>query len=402
VSHQESNSPSENAGIGKIVVLCGSFPPMPCGVGDSAFELATELSSRGMEIEVVADVTAAEIKKGDGPFVVHPVIDNWGMSGTGKLAKFIQSLEPNILHIHYPSVAYGRGLAIPLLTTRLKSRQPNFRIVLTLHEFRLAHHFRKLASFLLMDPCDAVIMPCPLELNALIRRHKSVEEKIHAAIPGGAVGPDPDEFSPEQKLELRRKIRVGWGVGDDDVVLLHYGTPTRSKGIEDLFKALRLIKPEGVEPKLFIAGDFRPYEVEFHKTISGQPGGLGVAEQVRWLGRKSIDDLPGFFLAADVGVFPFLDGFSFRRTSLIGMLMWDIPIITTKPYGELEEIKEQEKIRFVDPGKPKSLATGLITLIANPKALQVAKEVANPLKKYFKWDLIADKYTKVYREMLDI
>ena len=41
--------------LGKVVVLCGSFPPMPCGVGDSAYELAHELASMGVDIMIRAD-----------------------------------------------------------------------------------------------------------------------------------------------------------------------------------------------------------------------------------------------------------------------------------------------------------------------------------------------------------
>jgi len=387
---------------GKVVVLCGSFPPMPCGVGDSAFELASELARKGLDIEVLCDVQADGVEKGEGPFPVHNVIKNWGLTGTRRIVHEIENLKPDILHIHYPSKAYGRGVGVPFVPLFIRSRRRKFKIVLTLHEFRLAHTLRKQASFLLLNPADAVVMPCPLELEALTRRHVSVTEKYNEAIPVGPVGPSPDDYTPDEKIRLRKKIRDEWGVNDDDVVLLHYGTPTASKGLEVLFKALRILMLEGVTPTLVIAGDHRPQENDFHRLLASQPRGLGIHSQVKWLGRRPTEDLPGIFLAADVGVFPFFDGFSFRRSSLVSVLRWDIPIITTKPAGYLPEIEDQEKVRFVNRNDQKSLATGLITLIANPRALEIAREAPNPLMDYFRWPSIAEKYIDVYRDVLDM
>jgi len=385
--------------IGKVVMLVGSFPPMYCGVGDSAYELARELHRKGVEIEAVTDSDADSRSPESGSFPIHAVVDGWGLRGMKRLIRTIESLEPDILHIHYPSKAYGHGLGVPFLPMVLRSRRRKFKIVLTLHEFRLSHSLRKLASFVLLDACDAIAMPCTLELEALVRRHMSVAEKINAAIPVGPVGPSPDALTDDERRRLRREMRSKWGVGDDAVVLLHYGTPTPSKGLEVFFKALKILKLEGLTPLLVVAGDHRPDEDDFHRLLAGQPGGLGVKDQVMWLGRRPTDELAGVFSAADIGVFPFIDGFSFRRSSLVGVLMWDLPIITTEPDGDLEGIGGQEKVRFVERNDPKALATAIITLAANPKALDAARRAPNPLKEYFRWDRIADQYIDLYQEV---
>ena len=58
------------------------------------------------------------------------------------------------------------------------------------------------------------------------------------------------------------------------------------------------------------------------------------------------------------------------------------------------------KVRFVEPDSPKALATSLLSLLANPKALEVFKATKNPLMEHFKWKNIANKYVKVYRDVL--
>jgi len=386
--------------IGRVVMISGSFPPMPCGVGDSAHELACALAAAGVQVEILTDIGAHAADQDTCPIAVHPEIGSWGLGRIKKLVRSVESLSPDILHIHYPTKAYGRGLAIPFLPMLIRARRRRFRIVTTLHEFRLSHPFRKLATFLLIDPSDAIVMPCPLELAALKRRHVSVEEKIHAAIPVGPVGPSPDGFDEARRAELRNRIRQGWRVGDDQVVLLHYGIPTPSKGIEVIFKALRLLGLEGETPILMIVGDFSPKANDFHRLLYGQPGGLGVRDQVRWLGRCLSEELPGIFLASDIGVFPFLDGFSLRRSSLVGVLNWGLPIVTTEPDGDLPEVEGQQKVRFVARNDAKALATALLPLVANPRSLEVAKSADNRLMDLFRWDRIAGQYVDIYRQVM--
>ncbi|HEX9745008.1 MAG TPA: glycosyltransferase family 4 protein [bacterium] len=384
--------------IGKVVMIPGSFPPLPCGVGDSAWELCRELHRSGINIEVIADSGADEAPS---DFQIHARIEQWGLRYIGKILKLLDELEPSILHIHYPAKAYGKGLGLPFLPMLLRTRRKRYKIVVTLHEFKISHALRRTASFILIDPADAVVLPCPTELNALIRKHATITEKITATIPSGSVGPSKDDFSEEELNGYRKSAREKWGAGEDDVVLLHYGTPTLSKGIEILYKAIRFLKLEGETPKLVIAGDHRPAEVEFHRKIAAQARGLGVNEQVIFAGRVSDKVIPEIFMGADVGVFPFLDGFSFRRSSLAAALMWDLPIVTTEPDTEIVELYDQEKIKFVERNDPRALATGLIDLVTNRKKLQLIKEAENPLKELYRWKRIGEKYTEVYRKVLE-
>jgi glycosyltransferase involved in cell wall biosynthesis len=396
---EKSDQPAE--GVGKVLVLSGSFPPMLCGVGDSAHELALALANRGVDISLLTDERAETVEPGQGPVSVRAEIRNWGLWGTKRIVKTIESIDPDIVHIHYPTKGYGAGLAVPFLPMVLHARRRRFKMVLTLHEFRQSHPFRRLASFLLADSCDAIVMPCLLELDALMSRHPSVREKILAAIPVGPVGPSPDGIPPSKRAELRNRARSEWGVSEDDVVLMHYGTPTKNKGFEIIFKALRLLKLDGMTPKLVVVGDFRPNEEDFHKVLADQVEGLGIGDQVKWLGRIPEADLPKAFSGADIGIFPFVDGFTFRRSSLIGMLAWDIPIITTEPQGPLEDILIQDKVRLVARNDPQALATNLLPLVANLKALELAKSAPNPLKEIFRWENITKEYIHIYRQLSD-
>jgi len=387
--------------IGKVVVLCGSYPPMPCGVGDSAHELALALIKKGLDIETVTDVQAEGITAENGPYPVHNVIEKWGFWSGKKIAKSIEDIKPDILHIHYPAKGYGKSLGVPHLPMTLKSRRDKFRIVVTLHEFKLSHSLRKRASFTLIEPSQAVVMPCPLELDALKKRHASVFKKIHEAIPVGPVGPSPEDYPPEEKKRLRERTRSNLGLDRDSVALLHYGTPTKSKGFDILFKGMEILMMQGINIRLLIAGDYDPEVNNFHRELKKRSEKTDVSSRISWLGRVPLDELPGIFLASDLGVFPFTDGYSFRRSSLNGVLAWNVPIITTEPDGKLPGTEHQDFVRFVKRNDAQALVDALLPLIVNPDRLNVLRNKKNPMKELFSWDNIADKYIELYRRVLE-
>jgi glycosyltransferase involved in cell wall biosynthesis len=71
--------------------------------------------------------------------------------------------------------------------------------------------------------------------------------------------------------------------------------------------------------------------------------------------------------------------------------------VTTEPAGDLQQIGSQEKVIFCARCDPRSLATALLPLIANRKVLDRLRAAPNPLKEYFRWDLIVRQYIDIYR-----
>jgi len=57
-------------------------------------------------------------------------------------------------------------------------------------------------------------------------------------------------------------------------------------------------------------------------------------------------------------------------------------------------------VKFVAINDPKALATALINMIANPRALEVARDAPNPVMKQFEWRNIADRWIGIYSRVL--
>jgi len=75
----------------KIALITGSYPPETCGIGDYAAQLAGALRQKGVIVEVISN-------------------RDWRLSAVSSIVKTIQSAKPDIVHIQYPGVGFGKKL----------------------------------------------------------------------------------------------------------------------------------------------------------------------------------------------------------------------------------------------------------------------------------------------------
>ena len=119
----------------------------------------------------------------------------------------------------------------------------------------------------------------------------------HPAINPARVGvvynrPDLGRFAPLAP-ERRAELRAAQGLGDADVVVCTAGTNFALKGVGTLIRALALLPPRF---RLAVAGGRGTGR---WLTLARE---LGVASRVRFAGK--VDDMPGFYGAADVFALP--------------------------------------------------------------------------------------------------
>lgn len=109
---------------------------------------------------------------------------------------------------------------------------------------------------------------------------------------------DIDFFRPDQ--DLRRVYRERLGVNDADKVIIHAGKLGRNKGTDLLVgAAAKVVASQTASLRLVVAGRADPM---FELTLQRQAQSLG--ERVIRLPFLNLDDLVGYFNAADLGVWP--------------------------------------------------------------------------------------------------
>ncbi len=90
--------------------------------------------------------------------------------------------------------------------------------------------------------------------------------------------------------------RAALGVPEEQLVVLFVGDDLQRKGLHRAIAALAQSRNRDVELWVAGGGDSRPF--------SELAGGLGVADRVRWLGRRPSHELPSWYSASDVLLLP--------------------------------------------------------------------------------------------------
>src|SRR3954464_14264174 len=104
----------------RLLFISGSFPPMPCGVGAYTARLVEAVAARpGYTIGVLTTGTTGKRHLPDGVEMLE-VANDWSWKSLLPLARRIRAWKPDVVHIQYPSQAYGSHRAPWILSALLK------------------------------------------------------------------------------------------------------------------------------------------------------------------------------------------------------------------------------------------------------------------------------------------
>lgn len=369
----------------RVVLVSGTWPPIRCGVGDYVARLAAPLAARGVALEVVTS------RGGRAPAPrgvrVHPVIVNWGAAGAWALRDRVVALAPDLVHVQYPTLAYGRGLAVNLLPALLRRRAPGLPIVTTLHEFaqyRRAGRVRLGPNILL---ARAVCVTSDEERTAVAAAYPSVRPRIRV-IPIGSNIPVTGSAAAG-----RRRLRA-LGVRGRDRVLLYFGWASPGKGLFFLLEAVRRLWDAGVPVRLIGAAAFSPRTNAYHAALARRARDLEIMDLVKWTGYLPERAVSDFLRAADLCVLPYEDGLKMNRGSFIAALVHGTPVITTHGPG-VRAVRGAALTLSRPDGEPLARAIGE-ALRRPPRSRAPWPHAARP----FAWDRIAAAYVGVYRAAL--
>jgi glycosyltransferase involved in cell wall biosynthesis len=130
-----------------VVLVSGAWPPTRCGVGDYTERLTESLAAGGIDVIRFG----AEI--------------DFGTWNAGRIARRLAAIQPDLVHLQYPTVGYGRSLtpaAIPLLVRGVPH-------VVTIHEFSSFRYY-KLPWFGSFCFADTLIFTTDSEREIFYRR----------------------------------------------------------------------------------------------------------------------------------------------------------------------------------------------------------------------------------------
>jgi D-inositol-3-phosphate glycosyltransferase len=226
--------------------------------------------------------------------------------------------------------------------------------------------------------CQRIIVATEKEKQDLVRFYDALPDKI-GVVPCGV---NMTLFHPIDKTVARQRLGL-----TDEEVLLFVGRIDPLKGIEQLLRAVPLIKTGESLRLIVVGGDENSRaELEALKKLSAA---LGIKDKVTFRGLEKQGQLPYFYSAADVCVVPSY----YESFGLVALesLACGTPVVAAD-VGDLRNIIRQGETGYITgDNSPENLAAGLSLLLSGqPGDEESALAIRASVSRY-DWSKIAAK-----------
>jgi glycosyltransferase involved in cell wall biosynthesis len=252
-------------------------------------------------------------------------------------------------------------------------------------------------SRLVMRCVDAVQKFMVRKANAVIAFYPEIVSQAKRIAPNKQVymilPPAVDEELPAasqaEVVELRQSLKLA-----DGPVLLYTGTLESYQGIDLWLQSAITIRTEFPSARFVIAGG-RPDQVE---KLQLQAEKLGVAEIVRFVGQRPLEEMPRYMGLAEIVVSPRSKG-THTPLKLYTYLRSGKPILATDILAHTQILTSQ--VAHLVAATPEDLAQGTLELLRNPRRAQAlgarAQQVA---EQQYSWSAFLEKNRQVYSEFM--
>jgi polysaccharide biosynthesis protein PslF len=379
----------EQAGLLKLLVITGTWPPMRCGVGDYASMLCEHLSHLAVSVHVLTSRQARPDLRlgGHSHLEVHPVVENWSWPTLALIRRLVAELKPDVINLQWPTAAYGRSVAVNWLPVSLALHFPKIPFVTTLHELRYFRPLTRLRIWPALFLSRRLIVVDPLDMKYIHGLHvaqRCVHIPIASNLPATPKGFD--------RAGQRRRL----GFSEADFVVGFFGFANPPKGLETLFVALRQLRPRHPNLKLLLLSQLSEQNTYERRLLHElKDSGLdAVTVRPAYAEPRQAAEI---LAAADCAALPYTDGVSVKRGSLMACLAQGLPIVTTLPArGEAGDFHQGENLLLVPPRDAAALAGALEKLLGDPDLRARLALGAWDLARSFSWEDIARRQLEVF------
>jgi len=205
-------------------------------------------------------------------------------------------------------------------------------------------------------------------------------------------------------LEQFEKLQDGEGIrrqlGIQGPLLLFVGRLVEKKGAEYLIRALPAVLQNFPQATLLIVG-----EGALSQDLRNLASVLGVSPSIRFLGRLPNQDLPSYFMAADVFVGPSIVDAK-GDTEGLGIVFLEaaaasLPIVGTGVGGSGEFLVEGVTGILVPQRDPYSLGQAICQVLAEPELRnRLGWAARQKVVESFTWQQVAAKYSSLFVDTL--
>jgi glycosyltransferase involved in cell wall biosynthesis len=333
----------------RVALICGPCSPGACGVGDYTRCLANALNAIAIETHVIAS-------------------GNWRLHNSFAMYRRVRSLNPDLVHIQYPS----RGFATHLGPQAFALLQ---RCVITLHESRQSHLFRKLAEFPFSIRSKHVIFPSEFERSFATRWAPWISQT--SSVLGVPSNMEVGESTPARTVNE----------------IVHFGLIMPNKGLEDVIQMGALIRASALPLRIRIIGAVHPKYARYFETLRSQSSDLPITWE-NDLAKKQIENR---LAASAVAYLPYPDGASEKRATLKAALINGVAVVTTR--GPQTPPDLDGCAGFAQT--PQQALIAAMNLLGSAEERSKLTAYGEQYARRYTWERIAQQHSALYAKVLD-
>ncbi|MCW5873774.1 MAG: glycosyltransferase [Anaerolineales bacterium] len=247
-----------------------------------------------------------------------------------------------------------------------------------------------------MHAADAVVAATPAERAELQWLYELRSDKVHVIPPGV----DLERFQPQDKAAACKLL--GWDCHEHH--LLFVGRIEALKGIDTLIRSLHFVRDQAPDMPVrvhIVGGDLEGSQRALDSELArlrAVTRGLGLQDQVDFLGSRSQDTLPLYYAAADALVMPSYSE-SFGMVALEAMACGR-PVIASSVGGLRYLVQDGATGYHVREGDAPQLAARILALLGDDGALQRMGTAARAEAQRYSWGRAAAEVEGVYSRLL--
>lgn len=337
----------------KIFFIVGAAPPIPCGVGDQVYKLASNIWEK-FGADIVFYTYYNPLIKSKENFKVY-FFSNSKIRFYIKLIWILFKERPLVAHISYPNRGFTFNYPY-FITLFLKMFAK--KTLITFHE--VPQKKSRIKNFFLKDLPDTIV----LVREELVKEMKLKKFQIITNFSSIPIS----EMSVSDSLSLKTRIAKG------KKLCSHFGFISFYRGVDSLFDIL-----DPTEYHLLIIGslDNSEYSMLIQKKIwsNGWVGNVTVTE---YLDDKTIADL---LFASDVVILPFREGSHEANTSTKAATIQGTYLITTSK--ERHGYDDKKNVFYAEPENNEEIKNALKKEIVKFPKLYISDDSLDSISKLY-------------------
>jgi len=297
-----------------------------------------------------------------------------------RLERIIKKINPDLIHIQ------SAGPNFLLFGLYMLKKYP---ILVTLHgyfykEYKLHTGFRKIIYILNCVPIERfalskipyIIVLCP-QMYSIIR--KITRSKI---------------FTISNGVDLQLIQKINSYDKKNHPAIFFLGYLTKGKGVEDLIKAISLVKIKFDNVKLYIGG-IGPYMTKLIELVHN----LNLNDNVTFLGLLGDKEKFAYMKSMDIFVLPsYWESFSIV---ILEAMACGKPIVATNVGGIPFSVSDGVNGFLVNPGDIQQLADKLIYLLNDKILIDKMGQESKKRVVDFDWNIIAKQTREIYGKIIN-